>query len=66
MNAFKWAALAVVFAGTVAASFFDAEGETPAVFYAIFGAVGCLLLLFLAKIVGKPLLTRKEDYYDAR
>ena len=33
-------------------------------YYALFGAVGCLLMLFLTKGVAKKLLSRKEDYYE--
>ena len=65
MKRWHWIALGVVFLATVVASFLDPLQETPPVFYALFGFGGCLLLLFLTKIVGKKLLARKEDYYDA-
>ena len=34
-------------------------------FWIFFGFAGCLILIFLAKTLGKLLLNRKEDYYDA-
>ncbi len=33
-------------------------------FYMLFGFLGCLILSLLAKFIGKPLLQRKEDYYE--
>ncbi len=35
-------------------------------FFALFGFCGCLLILLFAKALGKFLLQKKEDYYDAR
>lgn len=64
----KWiwiVSLSLVFAGTVVASFLDPQGKAPPVYYAVFGFAGCLLLLFLTKVVGKKVLMKKEDYYDA-
>lgn len=65
MKTWQWASLGAVFAGTVVASFLDPAGKTPALFYAFFGFLGCLFLLFLTKVVGKKTLARKENYYDA-
>ncbi len=33
-------------------------------FYAVFGFVACVILVILAKYVLRPLMMRKEDYYD--
>ena len=33
-------------------------------FYAIYGFVSCLLLVLVAKYILRPLVKRKEDYYD--
>ena len=33
-------------------------------FFIFFGFLGCLLLIFFAKSLGKYWLTRDEDYYD--
>jgi hypothetical protein len=35
-------------------------------FYALFGFAGSVLLVAVAKILGKWLLQRGEDYYDGR
>ncbi|HAP93076.1 MAG TPA: hypothetical protein DCM26_00430 [Desulfotomaculum sp.] len=42
-------------------SYFSWDG-TP-VFYALFGFVACVLLVVIAKNL-RPLLKRREDYYD--
>ena len=34
-------------------------------FYILFGFIGCVLLIVVAKILGKLFLLKKEDYYDA-
>lgn len=33
-------------------------------FYAVFGFVACVILVIVAKYVLRPLVMRKEDYYD--
>ncbi|RLG32459.1 hypothetical protein DRN98_05260 [Methanosarcinales archaeon] len=33
-------------------------------FHAIFGFLGCFVLIFLSKTLGHYLLMRREDYYD--
>ncbi len=33
-------------------------------FYAIYGFVACVILVLIAKYVLRPLVMRKEDYYD--
>jgi len=33
-------------------------------FYAVFGFVACVVLVLVAKYVLRPLVMRKEDYYD--
>lgn len=32
-------------------------------FFAIFGFVGCLLLMFVAKLLGHIMVSQKPDYY---
>ncbi|WP_035243863.1 hypothetical protein [Desulfonatronovibrio hydrogenovorans] len=32
-------------------------------FFAIFGFVGCLLLMFVAKLLGHVMVSHKPDYY---
>ena len=33
-------------------------------FYAVFGFVACVVLVIAAKYILRPLVKRKEDYYD--
>jgi len=33
-------------------------------FFALFGVIGCLLLIVFAKLIGHYWLQRKEDYYN--
>jgi hypothetical protein len=33
-------------------------------FYAVFGLVACVFLVLAAKYILRPLIKRKEDYYD--
>lgn len=33
-------------------------------FYAIYGFVACVILVIVAKYILRPLVMRKEDYYD--
>jgi hypothetical protein len=33
-------------------------------FYAVFGLVACVFLVLAAKYILRPLMKRKEDYYD--
>lgn len=34
-------------------------------FFALFGFIGCLGIIFFAKFLGKVLLRKREGYYDA-
>ena len=34
------------------------------VFESVFGFLGCIVFVFVAKILGKILLQKEEDYYD--
>lgn len=34
------------------------------VFYAIFGFVACVLLVLVSRFILRPLVKRKEDYYE--
>jgi len=34
-------------------------------FFAIFGFVGCIVIIFFAKLLGKLFLRKEDDYYDA-
>ncbi len=63
MNRNIWIVLAVVLVLTAVLDFWYKPSALP-VYYALFGAVGCLLMLFLTKGVAKKVLSRKEDYYE--
>ena len=41
---------------------FDWEGYFG--FYSVYGFVACVILVILAKYVLRPIVMRKEDYYD--
>lgn len=34
-------------------------------FFILFGFVGCVLIILFSKTLGKKVLDRREDYYDA-
>ena len=66
----KWwiVALGLIVLASLAAEFLSHHHEhwwnrIPG-FYIGFGFLGCLVLIFGAKILGKNLLFRDEDYYD--
>ncbi len=63
MNRITWTALALILVVTSAASF-RADPDIFPAFYFVFGVGGCLLMLFVTKGVAKPVLSRKEDYYE--
>lgn len=73
MNGRRWALSVIVVAVISLAAGFatphDAAHDqwwnlVPA-FFALFGLGGCLLIIVFAKALGKALLQKKEDYYDA-
>lgn len=67
MKRWHWVALALLALASVAAQF-SAEAhyawERIPAFFAIYGFVGCLLIIYVSKWVGKRFLQRDEDYYD--
>lgn len=42
----------------------DFSWEAFPLFYATYGFVAFVLLIFIAKYILRPLVKRKEDYYD--
>jgi len=34
-------------------------------FYAVYGFAGCILIVFGSRLLGKMVLERREDYYEA-
>lgn len=67
MKRWHWTALALLTILSLAAQF-AAEREywwekIPA-FWAVYGFVGCMLIIVIAKAIGKHFVQKKEDYYD--
>jgi len=57
---------------SIAGDFFIPEGEIhgwwgviPG-FFALFGLIGCFLLIVVAKFLGGLFLYQREDYYDGK
>ena len=72
MKKWHWLILALITLATLVAEFvFLADypkehwwSYIPA-FYIFWGFVGCAGIIFISKWIGKLLLQKKEDYYDA-
>ncbi len=72
MKRMYWLALVLLiilsFAGELFVKVSDSDGHwwsnIPA-FYAIFGFIGCVVIIIASKALGKALLQKKEDYYDS-
>ncbi len=54
----------VLLADIVARNKFETEIESLFGFYGIYGFVGSVALVWLAKVVLRPVVMRSEDYYD--
>jgi len=72
MNTLRWALLAIATIVSLGGGFaiphdpaHDAWWNRIPVFFALFGFIGCVLIIFLAKSLGKLLLRKREGYYDA-
>lgn len=67
MKRWHWVALALLALASVVAQL-SAEAhyvwERIPAFFAIYGFIGCLLIIYVSKWVGKRFLQRDEDYYD--
>jgi len=70
MKTWHWIALGLVTLITIALQLFGPENKhghawdsIPA-FYAIYGFVGCVLIIVISKALGKGALQKPEDYYD--
>ena len=72
MKKWKWLGLALLTAFSLLIEF--SMPHDPAhhhwwtsipAFWIFFGFIGCAVLICFAKALGKLLLDRKEDYYDA-
>lgn len=70
MKLIYWILPGLLTLGTLALQYFGPEHPYPhawdkiPLFYAAFGFVGCLVIIVIAKALGKALLQRPEYYYD--
>jgi hypothetical protein len=70
MRPYHWIILGILTVGTLLLWAFGPEHPYPhawdhiPLFYAIFGFVGCLLIIIVSKALGKAFLQKKEDYYE--
>ena len=72
MNRTKWIILSVMLMIMLVAGFFvphSVKGELQwwnvlPIFYSVFGFVGCFMLVFVAKMLGKLFVQQDESYYD--
>ncbi|MCK9363864.1 MAG: hypothetical protein M0P74_09755 [Syntrophales bacterium] len=70
MNKLRWTLLVICGALSIAGGFIatgeEAHGWWSAIpgFFALFGFLGCLLLIVFSKFIGRLFLYKREDYYD--
>lgn len=66
MKTIYWIILAAVLAVTLVAQFLTDPyywwDRIPG-YFAVFGFVGCLLIMFVAKLIGHIMVSQKPDYY---
>ena len=72
MNKLRWALLGIAAVVSLLGGFalppdpaHEAWWNRIPAFFALFGLLGCLLIIFFAKSLGKLFLRKREDYYDA-
>ena len=72
MNGLRWALLGIAAVITLLGGFAvprdpvdSAWWNNIPVFFALFGFIGCILIIFFAKLLGKLFLRKRTDYYDA-
>lgn len=64
--------LIIVTIGTLVFSFLVEHSEKEKelwwnnipIFYSLFGFIGCIMLVWVAKVLGKGILQKRDDYYD--
>jgi hypothetical protein len=70
MKTWHWIALGALTVGSLALQLFGPEHPHPhawdriPAFYALYGFVGCILIIVISKGLGKAWLQKREDYYD--
>jgi hypothetical protein len=69
MNRLRWALLGIIAVISLLGGLetlhdpYHGWNSIPA-FFALFGFIGCILIIFFAKSLGKLFLRKGEDYYD--
>jgi hypothetical protein len=66
MKKWHWIVLIGLTLATIGGQFIEHHYWWEALpgFFALFGFVGCLAIIFGAKLLGHALVTQKPDYYD--
>lgn len=70
MKRIHWILLGLITLATLLLDFFGQPNPHPhlwdkiPLFYAMYGFVGCAVIILLAKALGKAILQKSEDYYD--
>lgn len=70
MRTIHWILLALLTLASLALSFVGSGPSHPQawdgipLFFAAFGFISCLLIIFVSKALGKAFLQKKEDYYE--
>jgi hypothetical protein len=67
MKTIHWIILALITVGSLIGQHFaDHHHWWDAIpgFYALYGFVGCILIVVISKWFGKKIVFREEDYYD--
>lgn len=71
MKTWHWIILAVLSVASIVASLtmhhepaHSNFWDTFPVFWAVFGLLGCILLVIIAKYILAPIIYKKEDYYN--
>jgi hypothetical protein len=70
MKTWHWMALAGITVASIILQLFGPPNEHPhawdviPAFAAMFGFVGCILIIIISKALGKRWLQKREDYYD--
>jgi hypothetical protein len=72
MNKISWTLLGITAAVSLLGEFalphdpaHDAWWNRIPVFFALYGFIGCVVIIFFAKWLGKLFLRKGDDYYDA-
>lgn len=70
MKTWHWITLAAITVASTALQLFGPKSAHPhawdivPAFYALFGFVGCILIIVVSKALGRKWLQKREDFYD--